>query len=146
MKKSKTILKITSIVILILSICCVLVALSSLFFGVTTATSSSTENSVSITQQTIESTQTSSELPITIANNYLGFILFAFGIKCVKGGSYKPAFALGTTCLLLSCFYCAYSFENINIFNVISIIILGLYTRCAYGVKLSYNSEKWGKI
>ena len=31
MKKSKTILKITSIVILILSICCVLVALSSLF-------------------------------------------------------------------------------------------------------------------
>ena len=103
-KNPKTILKITSIVILILSICCVLVALSSLFFGVTTATSSSTENSVSITQQTIESTQTSSELPITIANNYLGitmlvfavigFILFAFGIKCVKGGSYKPAFAI----------------------------------------------------
>ena len=156
MKKSKTILKITSIVILILSICCVLVALSSLFFGVTTATNSTTENSVSITQQTIESTQTSSELPITIANNYLGitmlvfavigFVLFAFGIKCVKGGSYKPAFTLGTTCLLLSCFYCAYSFENINIFNVISIIILGLYTRCAYGVNLSYNSEKWGKI
>ena len=39
MKKSKTILKITSIAILILSICCVLVALGSLFFGITTATS-----------------------------------------------------------------------------------------------------------
>ena len=80
MKKSKTILKITSIVILILSICCVLVALSSLFFGVTTATSSSTENSVSITQQTIESTQTSSELPITIANNYLGITMLVFAV------------------------------------------------------------------
>lgn len=152
MKKSKIILKITSIVILILSICCVLVALASLFFGVTTATSSSTENSVGISQQVLESTQTSSELPITIANNYLGvtmlvfavigFVLFAFGIKCVKGSSYKPAFALGTTCLLLSCFYCVYSFENINIFNVIPIILLGLYTRCAYGVKLSCNNEK----
>lgn len=151
MKKSKTILKITSIAILILSICCVLVALGSLFFGVTTATSFTEENSISISQQALESTQTSSELPITIANNYLGvtilvfavigFILFAFGIKCVKGGSYKPAFTLGTTCLLLSCFYCAYSFENINIFNVVPIILLGLYTRCAYGVKISYNNE-----
>ena len=152
MKKSKTILKITSIVILILSICCVLVALSSLFFGITTATSSSTENSIGISQQVLESTQTSSELPITIANHYLGitmlvfavigFVLFIFGIKCVKGDSYKPAFVLGTTCLLLSCFYCVYAFENINIFNVIPIILLGLYTRCAYGVKLSCNSEK----
>lgn len=54
MKKSKTILKITSIAILILSICCVLVALGSLFFGVTTATSFTEENSISISQQTIE--------------------------------------------------------------------------------------------
>ena len=116
MKKSKTILKITSIVILILSICCVLVALGSLFFGVTTATSFTGENSVSISQQTIESTQTSSDLSpaINIANNsmgivmfvfaLIGFALFIFGMKCVKGGSYKPAFILGTSFLLLSCF------------------------------------------
>lgn len=153
MKKSKTILKITSIVILILSICCVLVALGSLFFGITTATSFIEENSVSISQQTIESIQTSSNVSpaINIANNsmgivmfvfaLIGFVLFIFGMKCVKGGSYKPAFILGTTCLLLSCFYCVYSFENINIFNVIPIILLGLYTRCAYGVKISYNNK-----
>ena len=91
MKKSKTILKITSIVILILSICCVLVALGSLFFGVTTVTSS-----VSISQQTIESTQTSSNVSpaINIASNsmgivmfvfaVIGFVLFIFGMKCVK--------------------------------------------------------------
>ena len=54
MKKSKTILKITSIAILILSICCVLVALGSLFFGVTTATSFTEENSISISQQAVE--------------------------------------------------------------------------------------------
>lgn len=71
----------------------------------------------------------------------IGFVLFIFGMKCVKGSSYKPAFILGTTFLLLSCFYCVYSFENINIFNVIPIILLGLYTRCAYGVKISYNNE-----
>ena len=145
MKKSKTILKITSIAILILSICCVLVALGSLFFGITTAKS--------FTQQAVESTQISSNVSpaINIASNsmgivmfvfaVIGFVLFIFGMKCVKGSSYKPAFILGTTFLLLSCFYCVYSFENINIFNVVPIILLGLYTRCAYGVKISYNNE-----
>lgn len=153
MKKSKTILKITSIAILILSICCVLVALGSLFFGVTTATSFTEENSISISQQAVESTQISSNVSpaINIAINsmgivmfvfaVIGFVLFIFGMKCVKGSSYKPAFILGTTFLLLSCFYCVYSFENINIFNVVPIILLGLYTRCAYGVKISYNNE-----
>ena len=159
MKKSKTILKITSITILILSICCVLVALGSLFFGITTATSFTEENSVSISQQAVKSIQTSSDLSSAINSKnkhsytsnsmgiamfvfaVIGFVLFIFGMKCVKGSSYKPAFILGTTFLLLSCFYCVYSFENINIFNVIPIILLGLYTRCAYGVKISYNNE-----
>jgi TRAP-type mannitol/chloroaromatic compound transport system permease large subunit len=153
MKKSKTILKITSITILILSICCVLVALGSLFFGITTATSFTEENSVSISQQAVKSIQTSSDLSSAINNTsnsmgiamfvfaVIGFVLFIFGMKCVKGSSYKHAFILGTTFLLLSCFYCVYSFENINIFNVIPIILLGLYTRCAYGVKISYNNE-----
>ena len=151
--QSKTILKITSITILILSICCVLVALGSLFFGITTATSFTEENSVSISQQAVKSIQTSSDLSSAINNTsnsmgiamfvfaVIGFVLFIFGMKCVKGSSYKPAFILGTTFLLLSCFYCVYSFENINIFNVIPIILLGLYTRCAYGVKISYNNE-----
>lgn len=96
MKKSKTILKITSIAILILSICCVLVALGSLFFGVTTATSFTEGNSISISQQTIESTQISSNVSpaINIASNsmgivmfvfaLIGFALFIFGMKCVK--------------------------------------------------------------
>lgn len=66
MKKSKTILKITSITILILSICCVLVALGSLFFGITTATSFTEENSVSISQQAVKSIQTSSDLSSAI--------------------------------------------------------------------------------
>lgn len=138
---------------LILSICCVLVALGSLFFGITTATSFTEENSVSISQQAVKSIQTSSDLSSAINNTsnsmgiamfvfaVIGFVLFIFGMKCVKGSSYKPAFILGTTFLLLSCFYCVYSFENINIFNVIPIILLGLYTRCAYGVKISYNNE-----
>lgn len=151
MKKSKTLLKITSIIILVLSICCVLIALGSLFFGIKTATSSTTESSVSISQQALESTQTSSPTITTVSSKTLGipmlifavigFILFIFSIKCVNGGSYKPAFILGTVCLLLSCFYCAYSFENINIINVISIIVFGLYTRFSYGVKISCNTE-----
>ena len=113
MKKSKTILKITSITILILSICCVLVALGSLFFGITTATSFTEENSVSISQQAVKSIQTSSDLSSAINNTsnsmgiamfvfaVIGFVLFIFGMKCVKGSSYKHAFILGTTFFLL---------------------------------------------
>ena len=107
MNKSKILLKITSIVILVLSICCVLIALGSLFLGIKTATSST----VSISQQAIESIQTSSPMVATVSGKALGipmlifavigFILFIFGIKCVNEGSYKPAFVLGTICLFI---------------------------------------------
>ena len=86
MKKSKTILKITSIVILILSICCVLVALGSLFFGVTTATSFTEENSINISQQTIESTQISSNVSpaINIASNSMGIVATVYKGNIIK--------------------------------------------------------------